>query len=43
MIAGVLAVDQATARRAAQLVKVEYEDLPAVLTMEVSPTRLDGS
>ncbi|KAE8737385.1 xanthine dehydrogenase 3 [Frankliniella occidentalis] len=34
LVAMVLAVDQMTARRAAQLVRVEYEDLPAILTIE---------
>lgn len=32
----IVADDVETARRAAQLVNVEYEKLPAILTMEVS-------
>jgi CO/xanthine dehydrogenase Mo-binding subunit len=33
-VAAVAAIDEATARRAAQLVEVHYEELPAVFTME---------
>lgn len=35
----IVAEDVETARRAAKLVKVEYEKLPAILTMEVSEYR----
>ncbi len=34
VIGAVLAVDQETAQRAARLVRVDYEDLPALITME---------
>ncbi|XP_034253474.1 xanthine dehydrogenase-like [Thrips palmi] len=34
LVAAVLATEQSVARRAAGLVKVEYQDLPAVLTIE---------
>ena len=34
VIGGVVAVDQDTAQRAARLVRVEYQDLPAIVTME---------
>lgn len=37
VIGAVVAVDQATAQRAAKLVKVNYEDLsPVIITIEVS-------
>lgn len=35
----IVAEDVQTARRAAKLVKVEYEKLPAILTIEVSSPR----
>ena len=35
VIGVVLAADRATAQRAARRVKVTYEDLPAVITIEV--------
>ena len=34
IIGGIVAKDQETAQRAARLVKVEYQDLPAIVTME---------
>jgi xanthine dehydrogenase molybdopterin-binding subunit B len=34
VIGAILAVDQETAQRAARLVRVDYEDLPALITME---------
>lgn len=35
LIAGVLAKDEATARRAAKLVKVYYEELEPIFTIQV--------
>jgi xanthine dehydrogenase molybdopterin-binding subunit B len=41
VIGAILAVDQETAQRAARLVRVDYEDLPALITMEeVGGTRI---
>ena len=42
VIGGIVAETQAQAQKAAQLVKVTYEDLPRIITIEVKCSLLHG-
>ena len=42
VIGGIVAETQAQAQKAAQLVKVTYEDLPRIITIEVKSSLLHG-